>query len=336
MIAAAGRLLALLAAAAAAFAAHGFVAAADEAQVGAALGVHVLAAFGALLAARLQGATGCECDLVLALALGVPGLGALSAFGVAARAPRANAHAAFEEEAAEAAPARDPASLERELRVTSHAHVLRHGSLEEKRNLLRRIARIGSPRYLSLVRRFLGDAEPELRLCAYAELARLAQQYEERIARQRAHAEALEAAGDRAAAEALAELAATNHAYAQSGLLDAEMGAYWMQQAENWARRGMEVDAACRAGQRVLALVQAERGDLDGAAATMADWPEVVDAACEFVRAEVAFRHRDLAACRASAQRLRAAGSPLPEWLAAAIGAPRAAARVPEPSGAAP
>lgn len=293
-----------------------------------ALALHVAAAATAWAAARLAGGTQSECDLVLALALAAPGFGPALAWTAALSRRRdaaQNAHAAFEAQEAHVEAADRP-TLARELQVVSHAHVLEHGSLEQKRNLLRQLARIGERRYLLLLRRFLLDPEPELRLCAYAELARECQQQESRIRELRERAEARTDGDTLAAARALAELAEANRAYAASGLLDSDMARYWLGQAQALAERALGADPDCRAAQSVLARTLAEAGELERAWELIVAWPDDVEPEHDVVRAELAFRRRDRGRCLDVARRLAARGVEPPVWLGAVVGTGSAAA----------
>jgi hypothetical protein len=269
--------------------------------VGAAL--HGVAVAAAALAMRLAGGARAEVQLTAALTAALPGLGALAAWVQCAAVPRpraTNAHAAHDGPGYVAE--QRPPELQQELAVRSHAEVLRAGTIEEKRNLLRRLARLGEPRYLAIVRSFLGDPETELRLCAYAELAAIGQQFEARIASLR-HA------------ELHGELAAAAHDYAMSGALDEEMVRYWCDQAEQAARTALVSAPDDLRAQRVLALVQAASGRLDAAWQLAAAWPDDCEPALELARAEIGFRRRDLAACTRALDRLEGAGLAAPQWL---------------------
>jgi hypothetical protein len=275
-----------------------------------------LHALAVLLTARAIGiAAGSRSEVLLlaAVAAALPAVGACTGFWFCwSRAPRhaSNAHAANDPllpTVAKAAP-----DLQHELRINSYTQVVRHGSLEEKRNLLRRLAQLGTPRHLAIVRQFLGENEPELRLCAYAELARIGQRHEHRIGELRRAATAA-ASGDAAIAQA--ELAAATRDYATTGALDEEMARYWADQAAAAARAALQIDASCRRAECVLAQVLGDRGELAAAWALVAAWPAEVDAACELARAEIAFRRRDRAACRTALARLELLGAPVPEWL---------------------
>ena len=288
-----------------------------------AIAIHVLAAGLARFAVQVAGASSSERDLALVLALVAPGVGPLMTWLLAIHrrdGATQNAHAVFEETQSSAGKDTRP-ELERELQVVSHAQILQHGSLEEKRNLLRQLARIGERRYLLLVRRFLRDDEPELRLCAYAELARSCRQREQEIRDLRQHARSLADADPAVLAEAGAELADAHRRYAASGLLDEDMAKYWLDQARKQAEVTLESAPYNQAAQRVLALVLADEGCLDRAWEIAATWPTDTTHDNDLARAELAFRRRDRATCVAVAQRLTAAAIELPPWLAAVSGA---------------
>jgi hypothetical protein len=297
-----------------------------------AIALHGTAALLSRWAARLRGALPCECDLVWLLALAAPVCGPALAWllppGRRTGSVR-NAHAASTAGRAGATAARRP-RLERELQVVSHVEVLQQGTLEEKRNLLRQLARVGQPRHLRLLRQFLHDPEPELRLCAYAELARLAEAHEARIGELRIQTDSLTAATRTELAAARAGLAEANRALGTSGVLDAAMARYWLEQARQLAENALRLDGDCRAAQRVLALVLAELGDSERAWQLVADWPDDVGSGDDVARAELAFRRRDRRTCVAVARRLRTRGDALPPWLDAVMGdrpVARAAAR---------
>lgn len=286
----------------------------------AAVTLHVIAV--ALAARAVVGAGGSRSETLLlaAATAALPGVGAgTAAWFCWSRGDRHASNAHAENDPLRATQPRNVTDLQRELAVNSYTQVVRHGSLEEKRNLLRRLAQLGTPRHVSIVRQFLFEDEPELRLCAYAELARIGQRHEHRIGELRRAAEACPPGP--AVAAALAAFAAANRAYAQSGVLDDEMAKYWGDQAEQIAQRAITADAECLAAQCTLALVLADRGALDEAWRVVAAWPEQIAAEVEIARAEVAFRRRDRANCRTAAQRITSAGAELPEWLRSVAGA---------------
>lgn len=259
------------------------------------------------------GATRAEVQLASAMAAALPGVGTLLAVAhccSGSSAACANAHAAHDAPGYQPTPPRP--QLDQELRVASYARVLRAGSLEEKRNLLRRLASLAEPRYFAIVRRFLADPEPELRLCAYAELAAVGQRHEARIAACRAQAAAAD--GARAAA-AETTLATALFEYATSGALDDEMAKYWRDQAEAAAQRALAASPDHRPAQRVLALAMAHGGRVEEAWRVVVAWPEDVDGELELARAEIGFRRRDQAVCTHALARLQQVGIEVPDWL---------------------
>ena len=311
-----GWLLGLGGAAAGVLAAVGFVRGGDTAVSGG-LVLHAGAVAAIAIASRLLRSSRTEQRLLATMVAGMPGVGALLAACHLLAGPTvsANAHAVHDSEGY--APAAPRPTLEHELRVTSYTQLLREGSLEQKRNLLRRLASLGEPRYLTIVRRFLADAEPELRLCAYAELAAVAQRQEARIGELR---RVVDAAGDTPVVEDLAALAALQLDHATSGALDEEMARYWLTQAEQTARHAVSWQPQCLAAQRVLALVLAGTGRCDDAWRIAQQWPtDARPTELEVASAEIAFRRRDRATCEQVRHRLEAAGVEVPAWLAAAV-----------------
>ncbi|MFK7739477.1 MAG: hypothetical protein AB8H80_04070 [Planctomycetota bacterium] len=281
------------------------------------IALHVGAALMTARAVRLAGAAPCVGDIALLLALIAPIVGP-AVVGVTLcwrpRAANENAHAAFESTLPSVVVDTRP-NLEHELRVVSHAHVLRHGTLEEKRNLLRQLGRIGEPRYAVLLRRFLRDPEAELRLCAYAELAHIGERNERRIRQLRDHADEIDDlyAADKAAA--LSRHAEACFLYATSGALDDDMAEYWLEKAHRSSDCAMTIDAQSFDSQRISAMVMAEVGLLDRAWQIVGNWPTDLPRGYDLLRAEIGFRRRDRRTCEAVSERLLALGQNLPEWL---------------------
>lgn len=295
-------------------AAGAFVAANDVVTAVAATLLHAVAVALAARAAIGAGGDRSEAVLLAAATAALPGVGAgVAAWFCWSRGERHGSNAHAENDPLRQSTVVGAADLQRELAVNSYTQVVRHGSLEEKRNLLRRLAQLGTPRHVAIVRQFLFEDEPELRLCAYAELARIGHRHEHRIGELRRGAEA--DLDDAAKAIALATLAAAHRAYSVSGVLDEEMARYWADQGEVIAQRALAHDRDCRAAQRALVQLLADRGALDDAWQVVAAWPAAVDAEDEIARAEVAFRRRDRSTCRAAMQRLGDAGATAPEWL---------------------
>lgn len=294
----------------------GFVHGGNTAMLaGLALHTGVVAAIA--IASRLLRSARTEQRLLATMVAALPGVGALLASCHLLLRPAAahNAHAVHDTDGY--VPGAPRPTLEQELRVTSYTQLLREGSLEQKRNLLRRLASLGEPRYLTIVRRFLADAEPELRLCAYAELAAVAQRQEVRIGELR---RTIAAAGDTIRVDDLAALASLQLTHATSGALDDEMARYWLAQAEQTSRRAVEAAPQSLPAQRVLALVLAATGRGEVAWQLAQRWPDDAGIAeLEVARAEIAFRRRDRATCEQARARLEAAGAEVPAWLAAAV-----------------
>ena len=122
--------------------------------------------------------------------------------------------------------------LARELDAESHYEVLRHGSTDQKRNALRKLADLGDPKHFLLIRRCLVDPEHEVRLYAYAELERCSRIFEEEIGKR-----SRELQGDESDTETLLALAQAYYDYAASGVHDEEMAAFYFRSAERFANR---------------------------------------------------------------------------------------------------
>lgn len=160
----------------------GFVDASEMRTAAAALVLHILATLLAVRATAAAGASRSEVVLLAAVTATLPGVGAIAAWWFCiSGAPRNASNAHAENDPLPLDSVRGDTDLRRELGVNSYTQVVRHGSLEEKRNLLRRLAQLGTARHVSIVRQFLFEEEPELRLCAYAELARIGQRHEQGI-----------------------------------------------------------------------------------------------------------------------------------------------------------
>jgi hypothetical protein len=269
-----------------------------------------------------------EQDIVLLTALFLPGFGPALAWTFPRRAGAArNAHAAFEADSADASGyARSTLSgdidrdIARELNTMSVAQVMGGDSIEHKRSLLRALARVGEVRHLAILRRCLHDGEPEIRLCAYGELAKLSREREERIAELREQAQAA-SEGD---LEPLAELAAEYRRYAASGILDPKTSEYWLRQAVKASGQVLEHDPEHERAAITNALGLADLdqyGEALQVLKPLADTPEVL-----LAHAEVAVRMRDFDTARDCAAELGAQDEVVPSWLAAvASGVPEGA-----------
>ncbi|MEM7200295.1 MAG: tetratricopeptide repeat protein [Planctomycetota bacterium] len=295
--------------------------------------LHGTAATTAMVAARLRaGRWSVETDAALITALFVPVFGP----GMAWTFPRTpeeasgtNAHAAFEqyEQATdvEATAYRPPIftgdfdrDLSRELNAVSYVEVMRRGTLEQKRNLLRALGRLAQPRHLAMIRQCLLDDEQEIRLCAYAEVARLGREHEEGIADLK-----LACSGSPRATAAeddpWVQLAAAQLDYAASGVLDVEMGRFYLMEAVKSAEAVLQEvpehwRVALTKAKAYLGLAEHANAiaTLDVLPAEDQERPDVI-----LTRAEIAFDQRDFPTARDLAEQLRRQRLSLPEWLAA-------------------
>jgi len=290
-------------------------------------GLHIAAAGLSLLAARRRRSAPLgpvEKDLVFFTALLVPVFGPALAWSMPHEiSPEKveNAHEMFEryeEHVKPAAPDYERTlftgdyekDLARELDAESYHEVLRHGSTDQKRNALRRLADLGEPKHFLLIRSCLLDPEHEVRLYAYSELDRSAQRFEQTIAKRSKEVEQ-----GSESEEALLPLTEAYFDYAASGIQDEEMAAFYFRSAERFAARmsgsveGVWMRAAALA--RLKEFEQAE-----AMLATLGAAEQAHPRSC-VVRADIAFRRRDFAAARAEAATMRAGGSEPPPWLAA-------------------
>ncbi len=295
-----------------------------------ALLLHVLASSLAVVAARRRRAatTVVERDLVWTTAFCVPIFGPPMAWALmrpAESEEAENAHAVFDRYADHVKPAvadyertlftgdydRD---LARELDAESYHEVLRHGTTGQKRNALHRLADLGEPKHLALVRQCLLDPEHEVRLYAYAEIERASRGFEEEIAKRSRQLEEREGAP-----EALLALAKVHLDYASSGVHDEEMATFYYRTAARFAAQVRAAPEPPPEATWVEASALARVGEHDDALAKIAALPPDAQAhprSC-LARAEVAFRRRDFAGARAEAERMRAAGEAPPAWLEA-------------------
>ena len=297
------------------------------------IGLHVAAALLAWWAARLRrddlGAA--ERDLVLYTGLLVPLFGPPLAWALPRpkdKEEEKNAHRVFEEYSEHVKPDRPDyertlftgdyaADLARELDAESYHEVLRHGSTDQKRNALRRLAELGEPQHLDLIRKCLLDPEHEVRLYAYSELERSSRNYEEAIA---SGAKALKADPDDL--EATQEMARTYLNYAGTGIHDASMAAFYFRAAQRYAKTARGLGAEGPEMGWIEACALGRIGEFEGAEAALAALPasDQEQARTCLIRAEIAFLRRDYAMARVQAEQLKATGTELPGWLAALEG----------------
>jgi hypothetical protein len=294
------------------------------------LAAHVLQPLPRDASAADRARRGVERDLTLATALFVPLFGPALAwrFALGARGDGIDAHAWFEQQERLRSERRlvaiAPADDDRDAvphDVMSFSEVLRRGTLDHKRNALRKLAERGTPRHLGMLRDALYSDNVELRLCAYGEIQSLARGHETRLADLQRELRECPAEASDARHRLLTEAAAAHQSYAASGLLDPEMRRYHLQCAVRYAEEAWLADPQQWRIATVYALTLSDLGDHDHAMRAFAkvrstdiDRPEVCIA-----QAEVAFRQRDFVAVRNAGDRLRRQRLRLPEWLSAVI-----------------
>jgi hypothetical protein len=173
---------------------------------------------------------------------------------------------------------------------------------------------MGAPRHFDLVRRCLLDPEHEVRLYAYSELERCGRVFEEEIAKRSRELDKRPGKPD-----ALLALARAQFAYADSGIHDSGMAAFYFRTAARFATQARAaapndpepIWIEARALARLKEYEEAETC-LERLTPEQQEMPETCIA-----RADVAFRKRDFEAARAEAEKLRAQDAELPGWLAA-------------------
>jgi len=209
--------------------------------------------------------------------------------------------------------------LARELDIESYVEVLRHGKTDQKRNALKRLADLGEPRHLRLVRERLEDPDQEVRLYAYSELERLSRVHEDRIMRLRKATAAPESAPEESRA-----LAQAHFDYGASGIQDEEMAAYHFRLAQKHATqaraRGDADPACCWIESLALARLKDPRGALE--ALDRLDPAARALAQTRIAYAELAYRDRDFDRVRDEAEALVQANAEIPDWMKA-LGAKR-------------
>jgi hypothetical protein len=295
------------------------------------LAMHGAAVFLCLVAARMRrrgDISDAETDIVLTAAAFVPGLGP----GIAWTLPRIssqeaveNAHQVIEAYRSHVKPLvpdwerslftgdRDR-DLARKLDAESFREVLRHGDTDQKRSALFRLAELGAPHHIELIRDCLVDDDGEVRLYAYGELDRLTRVHEEEIGKSRRLVEA-----DENDVEARLRLSRAHFELAASGVLDPRTASFHFRAAANEAQTAaMQVPGEI-APVLAEARAHAHLGDLDAAercVGTIAEENLQAPEVC-LVRAEVAFKRRDFDAARLEAGVLLLTETPLPGWLQA-------------------
>jgi len=234
--------------------------------------------------------------------------------------------------------------LSRELNAMSYYEVLRSGDLDQKRNALRKLAQLGEPRHMRMIKNYFEDPEPELRLCAYLEIDRLRTHRETHIAelRQRIRAAKERAPDPVALAEIEAcatELAESLRSYGMSGILDESMARYRLQQALQTANSAHARFPDNWRLALVKSRVYCDLGDYDNAEQALLSLPDAVHdrTSVQLARASLHFHRRQFGEARKIARELDARGQSLPEWLEVLLaGSPEAPASPPSRSTAKP
>lgn len=297
------------------------------------LALHVLAAILGRIAARRRrpDLTEVESDLVLLAGVAIPLFGPVAAWAL----PRpkqgekpANAHEVFASYADHVKPmvpdyertlftGSYEKDMARELDVESYHEVLVHGTTDQKRSALRRLAELGEPKHFRLIRHCLLDVEHEVRLYAYSELERASRRYEEEIAK-RAR-ETKEQGGE---GEPLLAIARAYFDYAATGIHDEQMGAWYFRSAEQYGGQARRLMGDDPEPVWIQARAFGRLGDYDRAKALLLELTESQQNLPEscLARAELAYARRDFLAARAELARLREAGAEPPPWLAALEG----------------
>jgi len=305
----------------------------DGKAFAAAIALHLLAALLGRVAARRRrpDLSTVEADLVLAAGAAIPLFGPLTAWTMPRPAHAAepqNAHAVFESYADHVKPVTPDyertlftgnyeKDMARELDVESYHEVLTHGTTDQKRSALVRLAELGETKHFRLVRQCLLDPEHEVRLYAYSELERASRRFEEEIAQR-----ARELGEQPGSGEALLALARTYFAYAESGIHDEQMGAWYYRSAERYAAQARQVAGDDPEPVWVQARAFGRLGEYERAKALLQELSEEQQALPEscLARAELAYARRDFLAARAELARLQETGVEPPSWLAALEG----------------
>jgi len=204
--------------------------------------------------------------------------------------------------------------IARELDAESYVEVLRHGTTDQKRNALRRLATLGDPKHFDQIRGCLLDPSHETRLYAYSELEKASQVFEEEIA------DLSKKLAKRPKHKAsLLRLATVQYRYAASGIHDAAMAAFYFKTVTRYARKSIEAGTQGPEPVWLVARSLARLGQPNEALAEIAALPADEQEHPEscLVRASIRFQDRDFEAARDEAERIVAAGGSLPGWLMA-------------------
>lgn len=221
------------------------------------------------------------------------------------------------------------AALAQEIDAVSYREVLVSGDIDQKRNALRRLTNLGQPEHLKMIKGFLEDDEPELRLCAYLEIDRVRKGYEERISACRARIKELEESPEGRGIDlckARAEIAHVHFTYGSCGVLDGSMAEFQLERAIEISSVALAEYSGNARASTVKALAHIELEQLDEAEACLGTLPDVCleHPAIPLIRARICFLRRDLDGARNEARLIQAQGRRLPGWLASILTEPLA------------
>lgn len=326
--------------------------------------LHLVSVSAAFVAARIGGARGArEFDAVIVTALVIPLFGPALAWMMPVRsdAEAEASQAMLEEVDNRMGHAEDytrpfflgdfEKDLARQVNAVSYYEVLEKGDLEQKRDALRKLARLGEPRHMALVTRALEDEDTELRLCAYLELDRVRQRHERAISevqdQVRAHvawAEWLDAIVDAPLGEdgrpdlaeypppsveresleldlgeLRARLAQGHLDYAISGTLDTTMRDFRLDRCLEECAVALAEDASNVRALVISARAHCERTNLETAEETLALLPADAQEhrSILVLRARIRFDANDFEGARMLGYRVLETRQDPPEWLLA-------------------
>ncbi|MFQ5506882.1 MAG: tetratricopeptide repeat protein [Planctomycetota bacterium] len=213
--------------------------------------------------------------------------------------------------------------LSREINAMSYYEVLKNGDMDQKRNALRKLARMGEHKHLVMIKKFYHDPEPELRLCAYLEIDRLRIRHESKISELKKQLRECRVGrpiheGRKLEDDCLAELADAVREYGSCGILDENMADFQLRQALDIAAEALRKSPKNWRAALVKALIHKDLNELDDAEKSLADLPEESrqHPAIRMMRAKLCFSRRDFEGARREALALRDSGQEVPEWLA--------------------
>ena len=301
--------------------------------LGGALTLHAASVFASFFAARLRRGgrlTDPEADCVVYASMMIPFVGPATAFLLPRPEKEAtveNAQQAMERYSSHVKPTipdyerslftgdfhRD---LARKVDLESYREVLRYGKTDQKRSALFRLAELGQPHHLALIRSCLEDDDQEVRLYAYGELERIVRGHEDAIAKGRRLVKA-----DPADPAAHMNLAAAHFRLAESGVLDRATSGFHMRGAAKCAAKAREFEPDDIAAAILQARAYANYGDFEQAESHLDNLPLELRSRPEIglVRAELAFAARDFARARVEAGHLLLEEVELPGWLEALL-----------------